>query len=113
RFTSRPLFCSPAPPTPALRPRSLHDALPILIKEAGVTAIANPLINITLQGRHDSYPKRRGMTRVPEMLDHGIPVAFGHDCVMDPDRKSTRLNSSHVKISYAVFGLKNINGDGV
>ncbi|MGC4059867.1 MAG: amidohydrolase family protein [Aquabacterium sp.] len=55
-----------------------------LIKEAGVAAIANPLINITLQGRHDTYPKRRGMTRVPEMLAHGIPVAFGHDCVMDP-----------------------------
>jgi cytosine deaminase len=55
-----------------------------LIKEAGVAAIANPLINITLQGRHDSYPKRRGMTRVPEMLAMGIPVAFGHDCVMDP-----------------------------
>lgn len=55
-----------------------------LIKEAGVTAIANPLINITLQGRHDGYPKRRGMTRVPEMLAAGIDVAFGHDCVMDP-----------------------------
>jgi cytosine deaminase len=55
-----------------------------LIKEAGVAAIANPLINITLQGRHDTYPKRRGMTRVPEMLAHGIPVAFGHDCVLDP-----------------------------
>ncbi len=55
-----------------------------LIKEAGVAAIANPLINITLQGRHDSYPKRRGMTRVPEMLACGIDVAFGHDCVMDP-----------------------------
>lgn len=55
-----------------------------LIKEAGVAAIANPLINITLQGRHDSYPKRRGMTRVPEMLTAGIDVAFGHDCVMDP-----------------------------
>jgi cytosine/creatinine deaminase len=55
-----------------------------LMKEAGVAAIANPLINITLQGRHDTYPKRRGMTRVPEMLAHGIPVAFGHDCVMDP-----------------------------
>ncbi|MBI5926851.1 MAG: amidohydrolase family protein [Aquabacterium sp.] len=55
-----------------------------LIKEAGVAAIANPLINITLQGRHDSYPKRRGMTRVPEMLASGIDVAFGHDCVMDP-----------------------------
>jgi cytosine deaminase len=55
-----------------------------LLREAGVAAIANPLINITLQGRHDSYPKRRGMTRVPEMLAAGIDVAFGHDCVMDP-----------------------------
>ena len=55
-----------------------------LMKEAGVAAIANPLINITLQGRHDTYPKRRGMTRVPELLAAGIPVAFGHDCVMDP-----------------------------
>ena len=55
-----------------------------LIREAGVAAIANPLINITLQGRHDSYPKRRGMTRVPEMMAAGIAVAFGHDCVMDP-----------------------------
>ena len=55
-----------------------------LIAESGVAAIANPLINITLQGRHDTYPKRRGMTRVPEMLAAGIPVAFGHDCVMDP-----------------------------
>ncbi|MET0323328.1 MAG: amidohydrolase family protein [Duganella sp.] len=55
-----------------------------LIREGGVAAIANPLINITLQGRHDSYPKRRGMTRVPEMLAAGINVAFGHDCVMDP-----------------------------
>ena len=55
-----------------------------LIKEAGVAAIANPLINITLQGRHDTYPKRRGMTRVPELMAAGIDVAFGHDCVMDP-----------------------------
>jgi cytosine deaminase len=37
-----------------------------------------------LQGRHDTYPKRRGMTRVPELLAAGINVAFGHDCVMDP-----------------------------
>jgi len=55
-----------------------------LIAEAGVNAVANPLINITLQGRHDSYPKRRGMTRVPELLAAGVNVAFGHDCVMDP-----------------------------
>ncbi|PHP65321.1 cytosine deaminase [Zhengella mangrovi] len=55
-----------------------------LMAEAQVAAIPNPLINITLQGRHDTYPKRRGMTRVPEMLAHGITVAFGQDCVLDP-----------------------------
>ncbi len=55
-----------------------------LIAEAEITAIPNPLINITLQGRHDSYPKRRGMTRVKEMTAMGINVALGHDCVMDP-----------------------------
>lgn len=55
-----------------------------LIAEAGVHAVANPLINITLQGRHDTYPKRRGMTRVPELMAAGVNVGFGHDCVMDP-----------------------------
>ncbi len=55
-----------------------------LMAEAGVNAVANPLINITIQGRHDSYPKRRGMTRVKELLAQGINVSFGHDCVMDP-----------------------------
>ncbi|MCR4282673.1 MAG: amidohydrolase family protein [Bauldia sp.] len=55
-----------------------------LIAEAGVHAVPNPLINIMLQGRHDTYPKRRGMTRVPEMRNHGINVAFGQDCCMDP-----------------------------
>jgi cytosine deaminase len=55
-----------------------------LIAEAGVSAVANPLINITIQGRHDTYPKRRGMTRVPELMAAGVTVAFGHDCVMDP-----------------------------
>jgi cytosine deaminase len=55
-----------------------------LMAEAGMAAIANPLINIVIQGRHDTYPKRRGMTRVPELRAHGIPCAFGHDCVMDP-----------------------------
>jgi cytosine deaminase len=55
-----------------------------LMAEAQVHAVANPLINIVLQGRHDTYPKRRGQTRVPEMRSAGINVAFGHDCVMDP-----------------------------
>ncbi len=55
-----------------------------LMAQAGVAAIANPLINITLQGRHDTYPKRRGMTRVKEFFAAGINTGFGHDCVMDP-----------------------------
>ncbi|MBB3637761.1 MULTISPECIES: amidohydrolase family protein [unclassified Variovorax] len=55
-----------------------------LIAESGVSVVSNPLINITLQGRHDTYPKRRGMTRVPELMAAGVNVAFGHDCVMDP-----------------------------
>jgi cytosine deaminase len=55
-----------------------------LIAEAGLHATPNPLINITLQGRHDTYPKRRGMTRVPELRAAGVNVSFGHDCVMDP-----------------------------
>jgi cytosine deaminase len=55
-----------------------------LMAEAQLHVVANPLINITLQGRHDTYPKRRGMTRVPEQLNAGLTVAFGHDCVMDP-----------------------------
>ena len=55
-----------------------------LLAEAELHVVANPLINITLQGRFDSYPKRRGMTRVPELLAAGINVSLGHDCVMDP-----------------------------
>ncbi|WP_088280644.1 amidohydrolase family protein [Ideonella sp. A 288] len=55
-----------------------------LMAEARLSVVANPLINITLQGRHDSYPRRRGMTRVPELAAAGLDVAFGHDCVMDP-----------------------------
>ena len=55
-----------------------------LMAEADMQVIANPLINIMLQGRHDSYPKRRGQTRVRELRDAGLNVAFGADCVMDP-----------------------------
>src|SRR5690242_14866391 len=55
-----------------------------LMAEAQLHATPNPLINITIQGRHDTYPKRRGMTRVPELRNYGINVSFGHDCVLDP-----------------------------
>ncbi len=55
-----------------------------LMAEARIHVVANPLINITLQGRHDTYPKRRGMTRVKELMQAGINVAFGHDALLDP-----------------------------
>jgi cytosine/creatinine deaminase len=55
-----------------------------LIADSGVSVVANPLVNIHLQGRHDSYPKRRGMTRVPELMQAGVTVAFGHDDAQDP-----------------------------
>jgi cytosine deaminase len=55
-----------------------------LMKEAELNAICNPLVNLVLQGRHDTYPKRRGLTRVKEMLATGINVALGHDDVLDP-----------------------------
>jgi len=55
-----------------------------LLKLSGINFVANPLVNIHLQGRFDSYPKRRGITRVKEMLEAGINVCFGHDDVFDP-----------------------------
>lgn len=55
-----------------------------MIAEAGINAIPNPLINIVIQGRHDTFPKRRGLTRVKEMQAHGINVGWGQDCVLDP-----------------------------
>jgi cytosine/creatinine deaminase len=55
-----------------------------LMEESGVSVVSNPLINMTLQGRHDTYPKRRGLTRIKEITERGIPLALGHDCVMDP-----------------------------
>jgi cytosine deaminase len=57
--------------------------IPLMV-QADIHVVANPLINITLQGRHDTYPKRRGMTRVPELMKAGLTVAFGQDCVLDP-----------------------------
>jgi cytosine deaminase len=55
-----------------------------LIAESGMHVVPNPLINITLQGRSDTYPRRRGLTRVQELRAAGVNVAFGQDCTMDP-----------------------------
>ncbi|MEA5450370.1 cytosine deaminase [Leptolyngbya sp. CCNP1308] len=55
-----------------------------LLSRSNINFIANPLINITLQGRTDTYPKRRGVTRVKELWQQGLNVSLGHDCVQDP-----------------------------
>lgn len=55
-----------------------------LLKMADLNFVANPLVNIHLQGRFDDYPKRRGITRVKELLAAGLNVCFGHDDVFDP-----------------------------
>jgi cytosine/creatinine deaminase len=55
-----------------------------LMAEAQLSVVSNPCVNITLQGRHDTYPKRRGLTRVPELLAAGLDVAFGQDDMLDP-----------------------------
>ncbi len=55
-----------------------------VLKRSHINFIANPLINITLQGRTDTYPKRRGVTRVKELWQNGLNVSLGHDCIQDP-----------------------------
>jgi cytosine deaminase len=55
-----------------------------LLKLSGINFVANPLVNTHLQGRFDDYPKRRGITRVKEMLEANINVCFGHDDIFDP-----------------------------
>src|SRR5690606_40859012 len=95
----RPHFLYGPPPTD-IYPLSLHDALPIWDR--------------TNRGRHGA-PRRCSpcgtfqalITDVPlsALSQHAVP-AHGHRAHAAGDRKSTRLNSSHVKISYAVFCLK-------
>jgi len=55
-----------------------------VLELAQMNFVANPLVNIHLQGRFDTYPKRRGLTRVKELDQNGLNVCFGHDDIMDP-----------------------------
>ena len=55
-----------------------------LVRQADVHVVSNPLTNMILQGRADTYPKRRGLARVKELLASGVNVCFGHDCTLDP-----------------------------
>src|SRR5262249_40537560 len=60
------------------------DRLIRLLRTARIHMVTNPLDNSVLQGRFDSYPIRRGFTRVKQLLRAGVNVAIGHDSIMDP-----------------------------
>lgn len=79
-----------------------------LLKMSGINFVANPLVNIHLQGRFDTYPKRRGVTRVKEMLEAGINVCFGHDDVFDPWYPRHRQY-----VAGAAYGFTRLPADGV
>ena len=55
-----------------------------LLADADLQVVSNPLLNMITQARADTYPKRRGLTRVKELMAAGINVSFGHDCTLDP-----------------------------
>lgn len=55
-----------------------------LLTMSGINFVSNPLVNTHLQGRIDTYPKRRGVTRVKELSEAGINVSFGQDDIQDP-----------------------------
>ncbi|MCI8651645.1 MAG: cytosine deaminase [Oscillospiraceae bacterium] len=55
-----------------------------LLKMSRINFVSNPLVNTHLQGRMDTYPKRRGVTRVKELTEAGLNVSFGHDDIFDP-----------------------------
>ncbi|WP_211747486.1 amidohydrolase family protein [Paenibacillus sp. Marseille-Q4541] len=55
-----------------------------LIESSGIHVVVCPLINSSMQGRFDSYPKGRGIARIQDMMRAGIPVAIAHDDVLTP-----------------------------
>ncbi|HJE27047.1 cytosine deaminase [Limosilactobacillus pontis] len=55
-----------------------------LLKMSDINFVSNPLVNVHLGGRFDTYPKRRGVTRIKELTSAGINVSFGEDDVQDP-----------------------------
>ena len=64
---------------------NVHAAKVIrLLAAAEVNVVTNPGVNLHLQGRFDRYPKRRGLTRVRELLAAGVNVSAGQDCISDP-----------------------------
>jgi cytosine/creatinine deaminase len=88
------------------------NRLIVKMADAGVVCVANPLANMFLQGRFDTYPKRRGLMRIPELLAAGCLVATGHDSVLDPwyplgkadmlDVAAMTVHASHMSSSTAM-----------
>jgi cytosine/creatinine deaminase len=83
------------------------------LQRTSVNFIANPLINITLQGRQDTYPKRRGLTRIKELWQNGVNVTVGQDCIYDPwyiMGTGSMLGVAHMTVHVAqMTGLKEID----
>ncbi len=80
-----------------------------LMAEAELHVVCNPLVSKVLQGRHDNYPKRRGLTRVKELLEEGINVALGHDDILDPWYPL----GSHDMLEVAHMGVHALHMSGV
>jgi cytosine deaminase len=80
-----------------------------LLAEAELHAVCNPLVNMVLQGRQDTYPKRRGLTRVKELLAQGINVCLGHDDVVDPWYPL----GSHDMLEVAHMGIHALHMSGI
>src|SRR5690606_40100432 len=92
---------------------SLHDALPILVEALIRARDRGARVRVLLDANKDAFGREKdGVPNRPvaaELHRAGIPVRFASthgEQFHSKDRKSTRLNSSHVKISYAVFCLK-------
>ena len=78
------------------------------IAKSGMSMITNPFDNAVLQNRMDGYPRKRGLTRVDEMLDRGINVAIGHDSIMDPWYSMGK--ASMTLAAFLLFHMGHMNG---
>jgi cytosine deaminase len=54
------------------------------LRRAGINIVVNPFANSLIQGRLDTYPKRRGFAQLKELLAAGVNVSLGNDVIMDP-----------------------------
>jgi cytosine deaminase len=71
------------------------------VKQAGIHMICNPATNLVIQGRLDKQPVRRGITRVRELLEAGVNVSYGQDCVDDPFYPFGRVDPLEVALVMA------------